>query len=372
MSRSELVKHAVLERDDFRCQITGAGGPEWRGEGIVQVDHWKNLGMGGSEELDNSDNCITLETTIHNTYKHGNTIPLIRIVHWDPSDPDNGLVVERRSLEDGAIGEWEPYPKFELWFYRRPIVAHVFGCLGNMNTIQNLTGFHALTMFELRLVWKDLYEDAASFDQVVSSFGWDPGEAHDLADKHVWLLENKAQWPDGLTERQLTEIIKRNAPMTLFDDETATMQEFLVAAAEKSFTDLRAAMIAKGLKAAQPFYYVVMGRHYLPLVGSDEDDIWDNYHLCPLTIIQSRDEEGIKAAIRAGEICEHIEYPVVFRVGKFVMDLVATKGSLRLKDEEKTRIQVLQWPIPNPTTADALATVPDAYGGLEEDDDDND
>ena len=94
MSRNEEVRQQALERDGFRCQITGFGGPEWANQGLLEVDHWLNLGAGGSEELDNVKNCITLQTEIHRTHKHGATIPLIRIVHWDPDDPDNGLVVE--------------------------------------------------------------------------------------------------------------------------------------------------------------------------------------------------------------------------------------------------------------------------------------
>jgi len=364
------VREEALERDGFRCQITGFGGPEWAGKGMLEVDHWLNLGAGGSQERDKVENCITLQTEIHRTHKHGATIPKIRIVHWDPDDPDNELVVERRSLEDGTIGEWEPYPKFELWFFRRPIVAHVFGCLGNMNTIQNLTGFHALTMFELRLVWKDLYEDAASFDQVVSSFGWDPGDAHDLADKHIWMMDHKAQWPEGLTNRQLTEIIKRDAPMTLFDEEeehpTETMQAFLSAAAEKSFTDLKNALIAKKLKFAQPFYYVVMPAWMLTDPGGIDGSDCEMKVADMVAVIQSRDEEGLKKSIRDGEICEDIENPVVFRMGKAVMNLTSVRNSLRLKDEGKTRISVIQWPIPEPTATDMLASVPEAYGGLPE------
>jgi len=239
--RSDEVRRAAQKRDENRCQITGSGGVEWKG--VVDVAHWKSLGMGGSDELDKLENVITLNSQIHRTYVHGATIPTIRILHWDPGDMNNGLIVERRSLEDGTIGEWEHYPKLELWFYKKQLVNHVKGNLGNMHAIQTLTGYHAMTMFEFRLIWDELYTDAKSFDLVVSSLGWDPNAAHDLADKHVWMLQHKSQWPEGLTNSQLTEIIKRDAPMTLFDEKdeehpTETMQAFLSAAAEKSFTEL--------------------------------------------------------------------------------------------------------------------------------------
>jgi len=360
MSRSEQVRQQALERDGRRCQITGAGGPEW--QGVVDVAHWKSLGMGGSDELDDLNNVITLSAVIHRTYLHpGVSVPTVRIVHWDPGDPIGGLQAEGR---EGAEDEWQPYPKFELWYYRRQLVDHVKENLGNMHSIQTLTGYHAMTMFELRLVWDEIDATAAGFDQLVSSYGWDPIDANDLADKHIWLLQHKAQWPEGLTNRQLTEIIDRDAPVTLFDEETESMQAFLVTAAEKSFGDLRKAMIAKGLHIAQPFYYFVMPEAYLPIVG-DEAHHNSDLFLNRLAIVQSRDEEGMKAAIRAGEICDHIENPVVIRMGKSVMNLVATKGSLRLKDEGKTLVRVLQWPNTN-ESADALASVPEAY---EEDDD---
>ena len=367
------MREEALARDGFRCQITGFGGSEWEGKGMLEVDHWLNLGAGGSEERDDVKNCITLQTEIHRTHKHGATIPMIRIIHWDPEDLIGGLVVERRSLADGTIGEWEPYPKFELWFFRRQIVDHVKENMGNMHQIQTLTGFHAMTLFEFRLVWQDIDPTAASFDQLVSGMGWDPQAAHDLADKHLWLLDHKCAWPEGLTNSQLTEIIGRNAPITLFDNPgeehpTETMQAMLSAAAEKSFTDLKNALIAKKLKFANPFYYMVMPEAYLPIAG-DEAHHSSDYFSNQTTIIQSRDEEGMKAAIRAGDICADIENPVVIRMGKAVMNLTSVKNSLRLKDEDKTRISVIQWPI---TAADLLATVPEAYGLREITEDDSD
>jgi len=366
MSRKESVRQAALERDGRRCQITGAGGPEW--QGVCDVAHWQALGMGGSDELDTIDNVLTISSVIHRTYLHpGVSVPTMRIVHWDPNDLENGLVVEQREF---AYSEWVPYPKWSLWFYRKGFVEHVKENLGNMHAIQTLTGYHAMTIFELRLVWEDLYEDAASFDQVVSSLGWDPESANDLADKHVWLLDHKCQWPEGLTSAQLTEIIDREAPMTLFDDDVDSMQSFLNTSAEKSLSDLKKAMIAKGLRIAQPFYYVVMSSLSLPVVQKEspeerwakmsaynlscdmsEDEITKGIAgirnlMTPITIIQSRDEQGMKAAIRNGEICQDIEYPVVFRMGKAVMNLTSVKNSLRLKDDEKTKIKVIQWPLP--------------------------
>jgi len=340
MSRKESVRQDALKRDKNRCQITGAGGPEW--QGVVDVAHWKRLGHGGSSELDDIKNVITLNSELHRTWEHpGVSIPKIQIVHWDPDDLDNGLVVERRSLEGDTIGEWEKYPKFELWFYRKQFVEHVKENLGNMHAIQTLTGYHAMTIFELRLVWKDLYEDAASFDQVVSSLGWDPEAANDLADKHVWLLDHKCQWPEGLTNPQLTEIIDREAPMTLFDDDVDSMQSFLNTSAEKSLSDLKKAMIAKGLRISQPFYYMVVPEIAIHCCVNQGEEI-----VTRMAIVQSRDELGMKAAIRNGEICQDIEYPVVFRMGKAVMNLTSVKNSLRLKDDEKTKIQVIHWPLP--------------------------
>jgi len=360
MSRSEAIRQETLARDDYRCQITGAGGREW--EGIVQVAHWERLGHGGSDELDNVKNCITLEAKLHMTEEHpGVSIPTIRITRWNPDDLANGLAVERR-VED----EWKEIPKHELWFYRRQVVGRVKENLGNMHAIQTLTGFHAQNMYELRLVWKELYSDAESFDQVVSSLGWDPGDAHDIADKHEWLLVNECGWPEGLTDRQLTDIINYAAPLTLFDEEdtetpTTDMQTMLVTAASKSFSALREAMIAKKLRTAQPYYYIVMDASMLPYRGDDDSgDL-----LKPrIAFVQTRDEAGMKQAIRERKICEDVDHPIVFRVGKAVMGIEARRNLFALKSGE--RIEVLQWPI---TAADQLATVLPAYGIKEEDDD---
>jgi len=345
MARSEAVRQAALERDGRRCQITGAGGTEW--QGVVDVAHWKALGFGGSDELDKLENVITASSIIHRTYIHpGVSVPTLRITHWDPADPIDGLIVERR---ENADDEWSPVPKMEVWFYRKQFVEHVKENLGNMHSIQTLTGYHAMTMFELRMVWEDIDPTAAGFDQLVSGMGWDPNEAHDIADKHEWMMEHKSQWPEGLTNSQVTEIIGRNAPITLFDEPgeehpTETMQAMLSTAAEKSFTDLKNALIAKKLKFAQPFYFFVIPMCYLP---ADKD--WGDYLWSQICIIQSRDEEGLKKAIRDGEICDDMDCPVVFRMGKAVMNLESRKNSLRLKDGDKTLVKVLQWPIPKRT-----------------------
>jgi len=312
--------------------------------------------MGGSKELDVLENVITLSSVIHRTYLHpGVSVPTIRIVHWDPSDPANGLQVERR---DGADDEWMPYPKMDLWFYRRPIAENVMECLDGMHRIQNLTGFHAMTMYSLRLVWRDLYPDASSFDQIVSGLGWDPGDANDIADKHEWLLVNGCAWPEGLTDRQLRDIIDYAAPPTLFDEEdagepTRDMQTMLLTAAGKSYSDVKQAMIDKKLRHAQPYYFLIMASWLLPLRGDDgHDDLFSP----KITVVQTRDEQGMKRAIRAGEICEDIDHPIVFRMGKAVMGVDAKRNLFALKSGEK--IEVIHWP---ETSADHLASVLSAY-----------
>jgi len=39
MPRNTAVREEALERDERKCQISGAGGAEWKG--VVQVDHWR-------------------------------------------------------------------------------------------------------------------------------------------------------------------------------------------------------------------------------------------------------------------------------------------------------------------------------------------
>ena len=344
MSRSDAVRQAALERDGYRCQVTGVGGAEWAEKGVVEVHHWKALGVGGSDELDSLDNVITTATKVHRGHIHPEvSIPKMRITHWDPNDLQNGLLVERR---DKSGDPWEPIPRYELWFYRKQLVAHVSESIGNMHKIQTLTGFHAMTMFELRLVWRDLYPDAVSFDQVVSSLGWDPGEADDLADKHEWLLMNKCMWPEGLTNRQLTEIIDRAAPITLFDDETDSMQTLLNIAAEKSFSDVRNALVRKGLRLAQPYYYIVFPEELLfppPRAVVECGGVGSMYQQIdrPIRIIHTRDEEEMKQAIYQGALCPDIKQPVVLRMGKAVMNAIAKRHHMTLGNG--TKIDVIAW-----------------------------
>jgi hypothetical protein len=214
-----------------------------------------------------------------------------------------------------------------------------------MHAIQTLTGFHAFTLWELRLVWKDMYPDAASFDQVVSSLGWDAEEANDLADKHEWLMERKAMWPEGLTNRQLTAIIDGAVPPTLFDppdaEPTADVQTLLNIAAEKSYSDLKKAMIEKGLKKAQPYYYLVIDVALLvfPYVPRPENPGF------LVLVVQTRDEEGMKRAIRDRQLCAEIEHPVVLRIGKAVLGVEAKRNRFALSGGQE--LNVIQWPTEN-------------------------
>jgi hypothetical protein len=186
---------------------------------------------------------------------------------------------------------------------------------------------------------------------VVSSLGWDAEEANDLADKHEWLMERKAMWPEGLTNRQLTAIIDGAVPPTLFDppdaEPTADVQTLLNVAAEKSYSDLKKAMIEKGLKKAQPYYYLVINTR---LLFEEERCFIGGVEMLPgprptIVVVQARDEEGMKRAIREGALCKEIEYPVVLRIGKAVLNVTARRNRFALADG--TKIDVIQWPTEN-------------------------
>jgi len=268
MSRDAEIRRQALERDGYRCQITGYGRtPEERER--LRVHHWKRLGMGGSEERDVLDNLITLGPIIHEFEIHpGVSIPTKRIVKWDPHDEENGLIVEVR----GEDGEWREMDRDGIWFVIRQM--------------QMVVSQRARIMAD---VWRhyDLISDAASPEQFVAGLGLDARQAKAEATAAIWIEDNDLDWPTGVNVRKV--LLIRSAVPQVDEHLRRTAQELLD----------RAVDARMNLKPATVRWYLRIG-HQRAFGGQR------------ITFIRSRDREAVLAKVAPDEMLVEIN---AFRTG---------------------------------------------------------
>lgn len=261
MSRSEAVRQEVLRLDDHRCQLTGSRGDEVP----LNVHHWHPLGIGGSEALDTVENGITTSQSIHLDGVHpGVSVPTVRIVHWDRSDKENGLVVERR---DGIADEWEEWPKEELWFYKRQDAEMLEKEIEMVRQVQLIESKHAQIMAH---IWENysLLSDAVSPEQFVAGLGLDSNRAKGEAKAAKWIEDNGLTWPDGVNVKKVLLIASAfpepglyiNMKTMLHSHGFGGAPELLNQAVDMSYSDLHKELIKKGLKTATMKWYVVVKR----------------------------------------------------------------------------------------------------------------
>jgi len=261
MMRSEEVQQEVLRLDDHRCQITGARGSEVP----LNVHHRHPLGTGGSKALDTVENGITTSQSIHLDGVHpGVSVPTVRIVHWDRADKENGLVVERR---EGIADEWAEWPKSELWFYKRQDAEMLEKEIEMVRQVQLIESKHAAIMAH---IWENysLLSDAVSPEQFVAGLGLDSNQAKGEAKAAKWIEDNGLTWPDGVNVRKVLLIASAMPETGLYIADKVMehshglegMQSWLDQAVDMSYSDLRKALIEKGLKTATMKWYVVLYR----------------------------------------------------------------------------------------------------------------
>jgi hypothetical protein len=218
------------------------------------------LGIGGSKALDTVDNGITLSETIHLGRVHpGVSVSTVRIVHWDRTDKEDGLVVERRIR---IADEWEAWPREELWFYKRQDAEVLEKEIEMIRQVQLVESKHAEIMAH---IWEhySLLSDAVSPEQFVAGLGLDSNRARSEAKTAKWIEDNGLTWPDGVNVKKINLLCKASAP---FEGKTffrTAWQSWLLLAVDMSYSDLRRALIEKGLKTATMRWYIRITPRFL-------------------------------------------------------------------------------------------------------------
>jgi len=85
MTHSKAIRDEVLKLDGYRGQISGFNGEDLEERGQLEVHHVTPLGLGGSEEKDTVENCITLHGKTHRLIHDGK-------LHIEKFDRENKIL----------------------------------------------------------------------------------------------------------------------------------------------------------------------------------------------------------------------------------------------------------------------------------------
>ena len=267
MSRLESVRQAALKRDGYRCQITGKPGPQVGGDNPIEVDHWRELGMGGSDARDVVENMITLYKPIHQL----KTEKKFSIEKWDP---DNGILEIGDATHHIITHDEKALNKLfgvsRLWFYQRQLAEELQPVEAMIQGIHQVDGQIAQALYRL---WEDdnyraLDPEAKSFRDYSESRGWDTARAVRLVNLYRRAQELGLEWPARMTA-----------------------------------TDFRRELRNAGKIKSRAFWYVIFTLGY-------ED---------PIKLVRSNSEDELVEGLKP--------YQVAVRVGKF-FGLQAKDGKL--------------------------------------------
>ena len=208
--RSQAVREEALRLDGRRCQICGATSDT----GVIEVHHVEALGMGGSDERDTAENCITLCGACHVKVENGDLV----IAEWD-----RGHVVDAAFTKDGedvdsVFEEWDGFrgtatiptlevldverrkiPHDQLWFYRRKDAEEGEQILSELSRFTQLDKTIAERVHRLGEVVKSADPDARSLRECLASHGLLASQLLAAARLYAKSLETHVVWPDGMS-----------------------------------------------------------------------------------------------------------------------------------------------------------------------------
>jgi len=301
MSRSEVVRREVLERDGRRCQICG------KSENL-HVHHIQALGMGGSEERDVAENMITLCAECHDKVHAG-------ILHVEEFTPDALIVTD---------GESRRVSDDQIWFYQRQRTDHLEQVEARIQGLSAIEGDVARDLWELSEGYPLLDPDAVSFAQYTAARGWSSSKATRAAKAFSWVERHGLTWPQGLTAEKMD--ILRKASSAIEDNLLPVVwQNLLDGAVDQSIADLKRLLIEKGFKAAVTHWYLLIGQDRR-LFGRLHTDI---------LFVRSRDYEIVMGKIALGV--------KVIEVNAFKAGIRWDRKAQKLYDREGNIIRYETW-----------------------------
>jgi len=176
------VRQEALALDGHRCQVCGVSADT----AVIEVHHVKALGMGGSDERDTVENCITLCGKCHQDVENGKRW----IQEWDRV---GGVFVYCDQLHKPVASA--------LWFHRRKLAEELAPIEARIQGLHMIDGEVASDLWRL---WRDdaykaLDPEAPSFVGYAAARGWDARRAASMARLYDRGKELEIDWPERMT-----------------------------------------------------------------------------------------------------------------------------------------------------------------------------
>jgi len=190
VSRSRAVREEALKLDGFRCAITGYDGRSEEGRKQLEVHHVRPLGVGGSDEKDVVENCITLQAHVHVMVETGQLV----IAEWDRT---NGVlsVIDNQNVLGHGIGKVD---MSKLWFYRRHDAEEGQAILTQLSSFAMLDSTIAERVYRLGQVVDVTDPASRTLRECLASNGLDTRRLVGAANLWQKSLEG-LEWPEGMT-----------------------------------------------------------------------------------------------------------------------------------------------------------------------------
>ena len=271
MAISDKVRRLVMERDEGRCQFFCGGRPatdvahrDHQGSGGLPADHWKNqppnLAAACAEcHSKHQTELQWLEFEEATYLEEGGTDPKTFI----PAGKTKFLHSPGKMIIEDFEGN--RIPESQLFFYQRHILAAAKQAKESLHTIGTIDHIVGKMMHDLR-EGAPMLEEGGEFDQLVSSLGWDPVKAGEIADTFEWASEHGG-WPEDAAYSKVKLLADTEWPQEQSEDEDQEQTEdenevspeklLKQAASGASYTDIQQELIEAGLAQAIVRNYLV-------------------------------------------------------------------------------------------------------------------
>jgi hypothetical protein len=287
MAVSDAVRERVKARAAGSCQLFHRS-PVYDNCGIV---HWKHQGFGGrlADSWENDPKNLLWGCRACHDKLHGLGTPW-KIARMDPDAVDEvGLPAPVLDVVDE---ERRAVSHDQIWlhlYFRRQQLAEMLESVRGMKLAE---GVHAAAMLSLAEDYDLIDPDAADAEAMFSSQGFDSDHAVKECHAASWIRAHELEWPPGLplvkvlrfaqaSQRRLWEVMSKEE-----------VQAALLAALDMPKKDIDQTLREKGIKIAQPFFYLAITPGVVQSDGTID---------AKMRIIRTKDYDGMMTKARPAE-----------------------------------------------------------------------
>jgi len=253
MAVSESVREQVKARCGGSCQMFHRA-PVYEGCEIV---HFRHQGFGGrlSDDWSNqAENllygCRPCHDRLHGP---GSTWKIVRM---DPDHVDEDG--NPAPILDVVDSEMRRVDEGQVWlhlYHRREKLAEILESVRGMKLAE---GAHAAAMLALAEDYDLIDPDAPDAECMFSSQGFDSDHAIKECVAASWISRHDLMWPPGLPLSKVLRFAQASQRRLWETMEKDEVQSALIAALDMPKKDIDKTLRDKGIKIAQPFFYLTI------------------------------------------------------------------------------------------------------------------